>query len=482
MLTYEWNFGDGSFGVGRDVSHTYWLPGKYTWTLKISSPNSICGNYAFYTGTIYVYDWAYGIEDGLNVSYTNRCLRYSMKPSNGFGWSLFGGDDWPFPEARVGTLKILDAYDEERLLVLDAKNCNIYEIAVRDLFTDATTDYGGSEIPTEILFREERGSAEHYFQKSLEHHAEFRPYNENNQGATGYTPAGYRTAFKVDYILRRDGTQTVDTLKSVDVPIEGDITFKHDEEAHRWQPVIRTTASEFRLVKIRNYYDRLDKPAIPANRMMSEHDYCLELMGSSVNLDRQPQASVVYASSGGHDPLINFATGNEFTGMYSGFGTGPDGKSYSAVNFLAALDGATTPETVALSGDFTVMFWAKDCFDADIVAQNTGFTIDISATDLSYSEAGGPNTSLPIDWDLNEWHLYTIIRANGLLRIYVDKTLKRSIDWVPVAFSGIINVMNMSDGSVFAVRVFPAAISVGAIEFHYDDVTLKSGRATCRLF
>lgn len=479
MATYEWTFGDGASALGRIQTHIYWLPGTYKWICTITDNNY--GAPWFFTGTIYVYDWDYG-EGGLNVSYTDRCLRYSMKPSKGFGWARFGGDDWPFPEARVGTLKILDSVDRERLLVLDAKTCKIHEIAVRDLFRDGETDYAGTEIETAIEFKEERGSAENYFIRSLEHHAEFRPYDENNQGADGYTAAGYRNAFSVDFVLRKDGTQETDTLKAENVPIEGDITFKYDDNAHRWQPVIRTTTSEYRLVKLRNYYERLDKAASPNNRTMSEQTYGLELMASSMNLDRQADAVGYLAQSNAYDELVNFATGNDFTGNYFGFAQGPDGKSSSAISFIDINTGVQTAESVLLSGDLTLMIWAKECFDADLMAQNGGFTLDIDENNLTYSETGGDNTSLPVNWNLDDWHLYTIIRTGTILRMYVDKTLKRSIDWTPRSQSGVINCMNLSAGQIYVARVYPAAISVDALRFHYDDVTMKAGKATCKVF
>lgn len=38
-VTYQWDFGDGSTGIGEDTEHTYTEPGTYTVTLTVSNPH-----------------------------------------------------------------------------------------------------------------------------------------------------------------------------------------------------------------------------------------------------------------------------------------------------------------------------------------------------------------------------------------------------------------------------------------------------------
>jgi len=516
---YTWTFHDGTTAVGETAQKTYTMAGEYAWSLLID--DDVCGQ-ATRTGTIYVYDWTmvpfgsfsamfdfnlsvqfsffgsqfnsyllarsrgynwYTVGSRLNVSFTNRCLRYSLKPSQGMGWSQFGGEGWPFPEARVGTLRILDDNDRERLLVLDATSCDIYEIGVRDLFRDAETSYGGLEIPTSVQFKEERGSAEHYFLRSMEHHAEFRPYYEGNKRVDGYTAQGYRDAFEVDYVLRKDGEHEIDTLITKDIPITGDITFKYDEEGHRWQPIIRTSASEYKLVRMRNYYERLDKPASPDNRIMSEHDYCLELMDSCVYLGRQSSQVSAWINNGSLEAPTNYATGNPFGGSsYAGFAEGPDGRANSAISFVDTNVGVASLETVSLPGDFTAMVWSRGANNADILAIFSGFVLDLTGATLDCIDSGGTTLSVSVDWDLSAWNLYTVVRSGSVLRLYVNKTLKGTIDWPVVEYTGPVAFMNLAHGEIFEGRILNSALSAGAIGFHYDDVTIKTGKATCKLF
>lgn len=481
ITSYFWDFGNGRYSYEKDPVHIYVMPGVYTVTLQIS--DTICGTLEF-TFNVYVTDWDY--VGGLNVSSTNKCLRYSMQPSRGFGWSEFGGDHWPFPEARVGTLKILDDLEQERLLVFDRLSGVIHELGVRDVFQDASDgDYGGYEIDSRLEFREEIGSARHYFLRSIEHHPEFVPYNEDNKNASGYTPAGFRQAMEVHFALRKDGDLT-DTMKTRDIPLNGDITFKYDDEAHRWQPVVYTTASGWRLVGNRNYYERLDKAAEPNKRVMSEQDYQVQLANMAVHCGRQSLPYAKTQTSGVNQSISNLATGLAFTGSYDSYVSGPDGRAGSALKFLAG-QGLTSQSTVSLSGNFAVAVWVrKPEGTVTLMDQAGGFSASlVPAADwaLRFSDGAGNDESIDLEWDENEWVLFVVQRNDGLIQMYQNSSLIFSQDiGASVDYSGQVRVMNNCEAEVFEARLVNGALSAGTVRHHYEDVTRHQGKATCALF
>lgn len=481
IARYYWSFGDGRYSTAKNPLHVYMMPGVYTVILTyidVATEKK--------TGYIVVTDWDYA--GGLNVSSTNRCLRYSMQPSQGFGWSEYGGDAWPFPEARVGTLKIIDSLERERMLVFDRRSGRLQEIGVRDQFVDASDgDYGGYEIACRLEFREEIGSARHYFLRSIEHHPEFVPHDENNKGEDGYTAAGFRAAMQVKFSLRKDGSAT-DTMVTRDIPLDGDITFKYDDEAHRWQPIVETTTSEWRLVGSRNYYERLDKPAEPDKLVMSEQTYQVQLANMAVHCGRQSLAYSQNASAGTLPALMNFATGNPFTGTYSGFVSGPDGRGGSGITFNGT-QGIVTASTVLLAGDFAVMFWAKDPDGtAVIMDQVGGFVVTLveiggNKYELRFSDSDGNEEDYPVNWNKTDWALFTVQRNGTLFQMYHNSQLILSRD-VPeyVTYSGQVRIMNNSEGQIFEPRLINNAVSAGAVQHHYEDATKHSGKATCAFF
>lgn len=415
------------------------------------------------------------------MSQTDECLRYSLKPSQGFGWSEFGDGDWPFPESRVGALKILDSVNQERQLVLDASTGRIFEIGVRDIFLDAVGDYGGgTEIPTEIILREEVGDPEHFYRKSLEHHIYFRPQDEDNQGADGYTDKGYRDAFEVTLALRKDG-QTQDRLKTRDIPLEGDLVFKHDEDAHRWQPKVNTTTSEYRIVGFDDYYRALDQMARLSDREMSETSYERLLANVAVHLSRYSLENAVWQTNGTLRDLQNRATGQSFTGAYAGFVNGPEGKTGSGVSFASG--SLTSASTVTVSGNFAVTMWIRTAI-VPITLFTCGFTIRLLYEDSTYKVTflgGGDSRTATLDWNGTDWMFLCIQRNGNLMQMYQGTSLVFSQDVGNAAFSGQAVIGN-GTVQMFDVRLLNNALSARAIDYYNDDVLNHEGKATCELF
>jgi len=453
-----WDFNDGTYSEEWQVSKRYAAAGKYevvlTWTDRF-------GYTSTQTITIYVYDWDYTGE-GPWASYTDECLRLSMKPAKGLGWSEFGGEGWPFPEARVGPLKIIDGQNKERQLVLDSIWGRVVEIGKTDGFMDLAGGYEEQNIQTEIRFPEETGEAEHYFLESLEHHAHFRPFNEND---------GYMDDFTVDFSLLKDGAQS-DTLKTQEIPLDGDVTLRPEDEAHRWQPRIVTTASGYRLVRLRDYYVVKDKAAAPDDRVMTEQSWEGDLGNVLMHMGRCS------------NPVLNFATGVDFTGSYSSTVTGPDGRDDSGVAFAGA--GLTSADSLSLTGDFSICAWVGNIGSTQtILSQSSGFRVRVTVGltyQLEYRDGSGTYTSTALSWGGSGWAMLTIVRSGSTLSMYHDDTLVFSQEITVVTNSGTVGIFPSSTGYGFDIKVIDGALEAGAVEYHHSDVTKKEGASTCPLF
>jgi len=458
QVDVQWDFNDGTYSEEWKVSKRYDSAGKYevtlTWTDRF-------GNTSTTTFTIYVYDWDYTGE-GPWASYTDECLRLSMKPAKGLGWSEFGGEGWPFPEARVGPLKIIDGQNKERQLVLDSIWGRVVEIGKTDGFMDLAGGYEEQNIQTEIRFPEETGEAEHYFLESLEHHAHFRPFNEND---------GYMDDFTVDFSLLKDGAQS-DTLKTQEIPLDGDVTLRPEDEAHRWQPRIVTTASGYRLVRLRDYYVVKDKAAAPDDRVMTEQSWEGDLGNVLMHMGRCS------------NPVLNFATGVDFTGPYSSTVTGPDGRDDSGVAFAGA--GLTSADSLSLTGDFSICAWVGNIGSTQtILSQSSGFRVRVTVGltyQLEYRDGSGTYTSTALSWGGSGWAMLTIVRSGSTLSMYHDDTLVFSQEITVVTNSGTVGIFPSSTGYGFDVKVIDGALEAGAVEYHHSDVTKKEGTSTCPLF
>jgi len=461
----QWDFGDGTYSEEWQSDHRYTAPGKYevtlTWTDRL-------GNTSTTTFTIYVYDWDYS-GSGVWASYTDECLRLSMHPAKGLGWSEFNGDGWPFPEARVGPLKIIDDKYKERQLVLDSLHGRVVEIGLTEGFRDlAGSAYEGGNFSTEIRFPEEIGDAEHYFMESLEHHAHFRPFDEDD---------GYLDGFGVDFSLLKDGAQS-DTVKTEDIPLTGDVTPRlvgpGDREAHRWQPRIVTNASGYRLVRLRDYYVVRDKASGPDDRVMTEQGWEQDLADVLLHMGRNEL-----------NPVLNFATGVDFSGSYSSVVAGPDGLEGSALAFAGA--GLTSADSLSLAGNFSIVAWVNQIGATQtILNQASGFRVRIVVTGtdytLEYRDGSGTYTSPVLSWPGTEWSMCTIVRSGRTLSMYHDDTLVFSQEVTVVTNTGAVQIFPSGTGYGYDIKILDGALEAGAVAYHHKDVTEKEGVGTCPLY
>ena len=393
----------------------------------------------------------------------------------GRGWAEFAGDSWPWPEARSGTLKILDSMDEERQLVIDSVTGEIREIMVRDLFLDRDGDYTGDEIACEIRLKEHRGSAEHFFLEHLESHIYLRPYNEDVKDDANHDAYGYRNAFEVDLALLKDGEQVDEAQKTVNVPLDGDIVFDRlVTPAHRWQPKINTTTSAFRIVRTNNYYKRIDKIAIPDKRAKTEQLYQEEFNSPLMFLGRDEI-----------NPLLDRVGGTTLTGSYTGLTTGPDEKANTALNMISIANGIVTP-ALSVSADFTMNLFISGQNQVTTNMLSSGMwrfqLIEGTPYEIRFTD-GVVTVSATIDYAGSGWAMFTAVRQGQKLSLYENGVLKTMYNLPTLeSIATAWNIMDTMIGNIFDVRIYDKRITGDALAYFYQDVIKNNGNCVCPFY
>lgn len=127
IVRYLWKFADGSTSNEANPKHTYGMAGAYR---VYHETEDNYGNVVSTTTTIYVSEW--DITGGLNVSRTNKCYCLGFTDQQGIGFHENSGTAWPFPEAQVGVLSMLDDQNQRHTLVLNNDDGLFYDITTRD--------------------------------------------------------------------------------------------------------------------------------------------------------------------------------------------------------------------------------------------------------------------------------------------------------------------------------------------------------------
>lgn len=437
------------------------MSGEYYVTLTVTDAK---GNQATCQQIVRAYDWWYP-GGGLNVSRTNRCLRYAVKPTQGVGWSFYDGADWIFPEARHAALKIIDENEKPVTLVWDATDGKPYRVDRDDIFTDKTTSYAGSEIECEVRFKEDRGEAEHYILEALEHHLHFRPHLETNKGSGGYTARGYRSAFAVEVSTLLDGEQSTPAARTQNIPIDGDITYDRNVEGHRQQLRAVMSASEWRLIRRRSYYVAKDQAGTPADRNMSEYGW------------QEALESPIFSLSRGTDKLLDLADGVSATGSYFVETSGPDGGTLTAMSFSGA-ESVTKDVSWLLDGDFTMMAWVAATSAAEIFTMLTGgsrFYVSAGPAINFFDGLNNHQVVVP-NWNGMGWIHFAVVRTGAMLQFFING-ISVSVEALTNydSYGSRVTIMAGSSGSVFDPRIYNTAQNAESLLYYYLDVMDNQG-------
>lgn len=403
---------------------------------------------------------------------TGVCLGYAVNPNQGQGYSFLKNSAvptaWIWPEPQAAALEIFDFENQQRYIILDEITGRWYEIGTREgpdnsglnaVYQDkAGGQYAGVEIPCALKLREHIGGAEHKRKEHVETHAYLRPQREENKGASGYTADGFRLAQEFEiraYIAGR----MIEHARTKNIPLNGDFVFDRKTDDHRVQIGFNSTASEFRLAGMDQYY--LEKDESATTKVMTEHNWQVEFNTPVLWVTRGPS------------PMIDRATGLTGTGDYFSEIIGPDGKEDSALSF-SPVDGIVFGER-SVSGDFSFIFsvsnLALPCAvygPIDIYEQD--------GTTYLRIRAGGEEHSHHIT--LNGWDTFLIKRVgDNIVFGQNGNILSTYPNRLPNSITEDIDIMNGQEGEGFNYWIFDNAISDGGWEYFYKDLTENAGGA-----
>jgi len=309
-----WYFGDGA--TSNDVSprHSYNLPGRYQWVCRVYFSD---GSYLEVTGWITIYDF-------IRTGRTHVCLRRAIpgRIEQGIGWSIYSGDDWPYPVAKTGRCKVIDESGNPRQLVIDGSTFEVHELGIDGQWKDREGSYTGSDVEAQILLKEEvppmGASAKLQHEQS---HAYIKPYDKEVRNTGEYNSEGFREDFSMDAYIRVDGAPTNHAITSR-IPFKGQLVFDRMCKSENLQIGWSLRAAPWRFVKTQTWYRQIDSSAAPDKKQMTEKDLSLEWTTPRFWIARNI------------NPAIDAATGREANMTYEGTCTGPD-QYTSGIIFLA---------------------------------------------------------------------------------------------------------------------------------------------------
>jgi len=477
IFRYFWDFGDGTTSTEKDVNHVYKMAGIYTVTHIITNSQRQTSTA---TETIYVYDWSYEVG-GINVSKTNRCLRHAIPqlPGQGIGWAIY--DDisegqrnynFPFPEGVVGTCQIIDANEQKRQIVIDSNTFRHFELGVADQWLDGQGDYAGTEIESEILFREH--SAPIGASAKIRHsesHLNIKPWFKDRRGITGYTDEGFRETFEADLYVRT-GSSDEDTAVTKQIPYRGQLVYDRHIESDFIQEGLKIRGAPWRLVNTEMWFQQIDTAASPTRKRMSESAWADQFTEPTTWFPRSETA------------FLNFATGETEDGSRMGTTIGPDGFADSAsVGFIGA---STEVSPGDLSGDFTIYAWLRSVTSGMVLYAQGGLTITLNMVGAVWQlvwNDGTNNITITLNQDFSDWVQLGITKDSGILRIYENYQLTNTaiMDSGNITYSGVATILA---GAVTwnDYRLIPRAVTQAALEYIYRDTLEHSGNSTCPVF
>ncbi len=479
VLSHYWSFGDGLSSTEENPSHVYKMPGVYTWVHIVEDSFGRTGQVS---GIVYAYDWNY--LGGINVSKTDRCLRNAIPqfPGQGSGWAIY--DDineeertynFPFPEGVVGTCRIIDSNEQKHQLVMDSNTFRQFELGVEDSWVDGEGDYEGTEIESEILFREHPAPIGASVKiRHSESHLNIKPWFKDRRGAPGYTEDGFRENFEADLYVRTASSDE-DTAITKQIPYRGQLIYDRHIESDFIQEGLKVRAAPWRLVSTEMWFQQIDTAASPSRKLMSEQSWADQFTEPTTWF---PRTAVENLSD-----FLNYATGEVDEGSRFGMTTGPDGLANTAsVGFIGA---SVTVSPGGLSGNFTLYSWLTSVTSGMVWYAQGTLTITLNfvggAWQLVWND-GTNNVTIDLNQDFSDFVQLVITKEGDVLRIYENYVLTNTviIDG-SLTYSGVATLF--AGGVTWNdFRRIPRDVTQSAIEYIYRDMIENKGNSTCPVY
>lgn len=401
-----------------------------------------------------------------HVAYTNTCYRMAIKALHGVGISKYGSTDdhWIYPTAYSGACQIFDNENETISLVCDNASGKFYRIGVPEQWKDKKHwQYGGYDIPCKLKIKEHTAPAGEYVALDhVESHVHMRPFWETNRNENGYGADGFLDDYALSLQMYEDGEPTTPAAKILEVPRYGDYAYRKRVEAQRLQLEIVTTTSAWRMIKVQQMMQAIDKQFAPGTDFASETQWQQEMKTPYLWITRRKS-----------DPLLNMATARQCTGTYDQLYTGADTYARSAIAFGAA-DGIS--DTIqALTGDFTLYIWLFGVitFPATIwrIVGTTTLEITLPAAGSIRFNDGTNDFTRVINYTGTGWGQLVVQRSGTSFKYFENGVSAGSqiLTDSTLVYDGIATMMQNTIGIGFDARIIPRAVSAKALLYYYND-------------
>ena len=478
---YEWDFGDG-IGTGtkeKDPKHIY-IPGEFNACVTVTT---LWGEEIVECVTVYVYENDYR-PGGRNVTKTSKIFRLGIpqQKKQGIGWSEYTGDDYPKAIGLIGSCIVFTDEDEERVIVTDCNSFKHYWLGKEDYWQDGgNAEYGGSEIESDILFRELvppiRATAK---LKHAESEVNLKPWIKTRRNTGDYNAYGFRSVFTANMYFREDSLP-VDKAEVKYFPRKAQIVSDRHIESEAIQAGLRITGAPWRMATVQIWYEQIDTAAAPAEKQMNEKTWAEMLESSIIWIGRS--RDLVSLTDGSHTMPWDKGSNQRTTGSFSGAVQGPDGYSLSAIAFGAS-DNMVVSQNIP-AGDLSILLWIKYPMSSCVLMSSSLLDIRIERNDEGYDlfwndSVTSWNMFLP--YDFSQWGMISLIRHTSYVEIGLNGSFinSRKISSTP-AFSG---PMTFYRGRVngFEPRIISSVLSENAVRWIYNDVVENNGNVTCAMY
>jgi hypothetical protein len=464
MLSWKWDFGDGSKSYEQNPTHIYQEPGEYTVSLTVQAgeydillDNGEESSPLSSTTMKEKYVLVYQVDNKVQV---DSCIRFATENNEGVGWSEFenidGNNNYFARPIENGVIIIQDENDVERCVIASEIGCDTvnYEFTTFDRITNLKPQFtdladidgaDGHEIYVEKHGREivaGNGEDENKIKDEMSW-LSIRPLDPDNRGREGYGSSGLRENQSVGMDLFVDGEKIIPSGKIEDIPENGDIVFVGTKtEARRIQYVVKLSKSEFVGVGIKHLLIKSPKCGSTVERTMVEYDYQRDFL----------EGLVMHITRGKF--LYDLVSKKKAIGSVLRT-TGPDGYAGSAIQANTPI---ILPDFLEKSGSFDILFMAPN------VAGGIGENKPI----VSFSNGSS---------DLFNVEEYDDVEDDNFPAITGWGVFKGTYSGIMP--SGIRIISNVYPFKIFDLRIFLKSSSwatiLSATRKYYNDISINKG-------
>ena len=397
LETFVWDFGDGNYNEGQNVSNTYLSAGSYTPKLYVG------GDIAVDEVTVI---WPTPETVLTQILKTSFQLGFNMKQGIGFNENT---GEWPKVDINGGAIKITDDNNNNRVIVLDSDDGLFYDITYGQhdnedyIFTDKTDmDGNGYDISPEVTFKEDRGEYEKFTIENLSNRIYIRPHDEKKRGNVGFDERGFIENTEFTSMIYADGEPFKESAKTEQINGE-EILYDRKVEGKRLQTKFISNKSSISVVGRQQEYLVKDVKYKPETRVTLEGN----------NQELLQTGLLTWLTRSNKLTTDKISKEKILLGDVIAI-TGTDNKNKSAFK-------TTDIEIISNSGSF-VMFWSTNEPPGGFLQ----FGEDVGGWKLYYSETM-TDIEIPLEYEVFDFRIYNEIKTPQL-SYYFDDVKQNNAD------------------------------------------------------